>query len=74
MFYGAAAAEYEEPAPVPKGRADYHFFSTHIRDLALDLCDEIVLLSHGELEVVEKSNLDDYAFKEKIIAALKEES
>ena len=30
-------------------------FSTHILDLALDLCDEIVLLSHGELEVVEKS-------------------
>ena len=49
-------------------------FSTHILDLALDLCDEIVLLSHGELEVVEKSNLDDHAFKEKIIAALKEES
>ena len=49
-------------------------FSTHILDLALDLCDEIVLLSHGELEVVEKSNLDDHAFKDKIIAALKEES
>lgn len=49
-------------------------FSTHILDLALDLCDEIVLLSHGELEVVEKSNLDDHAFKEKIITALKEES
>lgn len=29
-------------------------FSTHIMDLALDLCDEIVLLNHGELEVVEK--------------------
>ena len=49
-------------------------FSTHILDLALDLCDEIVLLSHGELEVVEKSNLDDQEFKEKIISALKEES
>ena len=49
-------------------------FSTHILDLALDLCDEIVLLSHGELEVVEKSNLDNQEFKEKIIAALKEES
>ena len=49
-------------------------FSTHIMDLALDLCDEIVLLSHGELEVVEKSNLDDQEFKEKIIAALKEEA
>ena len=42
-------------------------------DLALDLCDEIVLLSHGELEVVEKSNLDNHEFKEKIIAALREE-
>ena len=49
-------------------------FSTHIMDLALDLCNEIVLLSHGVLEVVEKSNLDNQEFKEKIIAALKEES
>lgn len=49
-------------------------FSTHLMDLALDLCDEIVLLSHGELEVVEKSNLDDHGFKDKIIAALKEET
>ena len=48
-------------------------FSTHIMDLALDLCDVIVLLSHGELEIVEKSNLDSREFKEKIIAALKEE-
>ena len=48
-------------------------FSTHIMDLALDLCDVIVLLSRGELEVVEKSNLDSREFKDKIIAALKEE-
>lgn len=48
-------------------------FSTHIMDLALDLCDEIVLLSHGELEIVDKSDLDSHEFKEKIIAALKEE-
>ena len=49
-------------------------FSTHILDLALDLCDEIILLSHGELEAVEKSNLDDHEFKEKIISALREET
>ncbi len=55
-----------------KDGADHHF-STHPGP-GLDLCDEIVLLSHGELEVVEKSNLDDHAFKEKIIAALKEEN
>ena len=42
-------------------------------DLALDLCDEIVLLNHGELEVVDKSNLDNQEFKEKIIAALRED-
>ena len=47
--------------------------STHLMDLALSLCDEIVLLSHGELEAVDQSNLDDDAFKAKIIAALKGE-
>lgn len=48
-------------------------FSTHIMDLALDLCDEIVLLSHGKLEVVEKTAADEKGFKERILMALKEE-
>ena len=48
-------------------------FSTHLLDLALDLCDEIVLLNHGILEPVDKSNLDSQGFREKIIAALREE-
>ena len=48
-------------------------FSTHIMELALDLCDEIVILNHGPLEVVDKANLDNQDFKDKIIAALKEE-
>ena len=48
-------------------------FSTHIMDLALDLCDEIVLLNHGVLERIDKSNLDNREFKDKIIAALREE-
>ncbi len=48
-------------------------FSTHIMDLALDLCDEIVLLSHGVLEKVEKSNLGNEEFKAKIISALRED-
>lgn len=48
-------------------------FSTHIMDLALDLCDEIVLLNHGVLEVVDQSNLNNHDFRDKIIAALKEE-
>ena len=45
-------------------------FSTHIMDLALDLCDEIVLLNHGVLERVDKTNLNSQEFKEKILAAL----
>ncbi len=49
-------------------------FSTHILDLALDLCDEIVLLSHGKLKKVEKSDLDRGDFKDKIIDALREDS
>ncbi|MCI8505874.1 MAG: ABC transporter ATP-binding protein [Lachnospiraceae bacterium] len=48
-------------------------FSTHIMDLALDLCDEIVLLNHGELERVDKSDLNIGEFKERIIGALREE-
>lgn len=48
-------------------------FSTHLLDLALDLCDEIVLLNHGVLEAVDKSDLDNGEFKDKIIAALREE-
>lgn len=47
-------------------------FSTHILDIALDLCDEIVLLNHGRLEPVEKSNLDNEDFKNKIIEALRD--
>ncbi len=49
-------------------------FSTHIMDLALDLCDEIVLLHRGELERVDQNDLDSKEFKEKIIAALREEN
>lgn len=48
-------------------------FSTHIMDLAIDLCDEIVLLSHGILEKIDKTNLDSSEFKEKIITALRED-
>lgn len=48
-------------------------FSTHIMDLALDLCDEIVLLSHGELERVDKSDLDSQGFRDRILTALREE-
>lgn len=48
-------------------------FSTHIMELALDLCDEIVILNKGVLEQIDKQNLDTHQFKEKIMEALKEE-
>ena len=48
-------------------------FSTHIMELALDLCDEIVILNKGKLEEIDKNNLDNEQFKNKIIEALKEE-
>lgn len=48
-------------------------FSTHIMELALDLCDKIVLLNQGVLEEIEKGSLDDHAFKDKIISALRGE-
>ena len=48
-------------------------FSTHIMELALDLCDEIVILNKGILEKIDKNDLDNTKFKDKIIEALKEE-
>lgn len=49
-------------------------FSTHIMELALDLCDEIVILNEGVLEHIDQNDLDDEDFKDKIIAALRGES
>lgn len=48
-------------------------FSTHIMELTLDLCDEIVVLNEGVLKEVNSDNLDIKDFKEKIMEALKEE-
>ena len=47
--------------------------STHIMELALDLCDEIVILNHGRLQEVSKDQLDNDEFKDKILAMLREE-
>lgn len=46
-------------------------FSTHIMELALDLCDEIIILNNGKLEKMDNNNLNNNEFKDKIIAALK---
>lgn len=47
--------------------------STHIMDLALDICDEIVLLSKGELRLLPKNPTDREAFREEIMEALRDE-
>lgn len=49
-------------------------FSTHILQLATDLCDEIILLNDGRLEQVDHALLCDPQFEEKIINLLKEEN
>ncbi len=46
-------------------------FSTHILELAIDLCDEIVLLHNGKLEIISKDVKSNKNFKDKIISALK---
>ncbi len=48
-------------------------FSTHILQLATDLCDEIVILNDGKLEQVDHNMLHSSDFEEKIIALLKDE-
>ena len=48
-------------------------FSTHIMELALDLCDEIVVLNKGELLEIKRDELTDKELKNKIINVLKGE-
>ncbi len=48
-------------------------FSTHILELALDLCDEIVILNNKKLELIEKNHLNTQKYKNKIIESLKDE-
>lgn len=49
-------------------------FSTHIMELALDLCDEIVILNNGILDEITKESLTNDGFKDKIILALRGEN
>ena len=64
----------EEMKEMLKSKKKDHIiiFSTHIMELALSLCDEIVLLSKGTLELVDKNNNTEEQ-KNKIIQMLKEE-
>lgn len=47
--------------------------STHILDLALDICDDIVLLHKGKLEHINLDMTDEGETRARIIAALSEE-
>lgn len=49
-------------------------FSTHILQLATDLCDEIVVLNNGILEQVPNDILRSGEFEERIMEILREES
>ena len=42
-------------------------------ELALSLCDEIVILTNGKLEIIDKCNKSDLELKEYIIQKLKDE-
>lgn len=48
-------------------------FSTHILQLATDLCDEIVVLSDGKLRQIDHEMLKSKDFEEQIIEMLKDE-
>lgn len=47
--------------------------STHILQLATDLCDEIVALNEGELELLDSEMLRSKDFEEKLVKLLSEE-
>lgn len=49
-------------------------FSTHILQLARDLCDEIVLLHNGELRGIPTANIHDPDFENEIVRLLSDES
>lgn len=56
-----------------KMKKDHIFiFSTHILDLALDLCDEVVILNNHKLELIEKKDLNTKNYKDKIIKELRD--
>lgn len=48
-------------------------FSTHILEIAMDLCDEIVIIHNKKLELIDAKNLKGKEYKNKIIKSLKDE-
>ena len=48
-------------------------FSTHILQLATDLCDEIVVLNHGLLEEVDSALIHTPEFEQRVVELLRDE-
>lgn len=48
-------------------------FSTHVLQLATDLCDEIILLHQGELKLLDHELLNSPDFEEQVVTMLKED-
>lgn len=65
----------DEMKKILRSLKDEHIiiFSTHILEIAMDLCDEIIILNNKKLELVEKKNLNTKKYKDKIIHCLKEQ-
>ncbi|MBQ9561942.1 MAG: ABC transporter ATP-binding protein [Lachnospiraceae bacterium] len=66
----------DEMKTLLKSRKEEHItiLSTHIMELALDMCDEVVLLHGGVLIPMDRGQLGTEEYKNRIIAALKDES
>lgn len=47
-------------------------FSTHILEIAMDLCDEIVIIHNKKLELIDAKDLNRESYKNKIIESLKD--
>lgn len=48
-------------------------FSTHILQLAMDLCDEILVLHHGTLEILDHETLQSADFEQRVVEMLSDE-
>ena len=48
-------------------------FSTHILQLATDMCDDIVVLHDGRLELIDQTTLHSSDFEDRLVEILSEE-
>ena len=68
-FDPVAALEFKQL--IREAKKDYVIiFSTHILQLAQDLCDEIVLLHHQRFQAIPSEKLHDADFEQEIVAIL----